>query len=488
MNWTEQQLAIFDWFEGKGTKGNLVVVARAGASKTSCIVEGVKRCNDRSVLLAAFNKRIQEELAARILTNPRAKAQTLHSVGFAAVRRALPSVKLDKLNLREADLTNRAIGEWTPDYIKNLVGKLHTKAREMMPDAENWKDLEEIAYRFELEPDDVWANSGWDMRKICMGALKAMEIAAISDYDTGIDFADMIFMPVRNRWTTPTFDLIVVDEAQDMTKAQLDVALGSLRKGGRVCIVGDDRQAIYGFRGADSGSIGRLKSELRADTLYLTTTFRCARKIVEEAQTLVPDLQPWEHAPEGIVAAINEEHLVGAAENGDFILSRTNAPLVPTALGLLLSGKRCKIAGRDIGAGLKKIVRRIVTPGMSLEGFVDACKGWADREILRLKAKGRPDAALDIVRDKQDMLVAMTDGVDSVEAVVTRIDALFSDSGLGAAGTITLSSVHRAKGLEANRVFVLNYTLYPRGENPEERNIHYVAVTRAKQELVMVTR
>jgi DNA helicase-2/ATP-dependent DNA helicase PcrA len=317
----------------------------------------------------------------------------------------------------------------------------------------------------------------------------AMQLAAAEMPEDGIDFADMIFLPVRNRWTSPTFDLIVVDEAQDMTKAQLAVALGSLRKGGRVCVVGDDRQAIYGFRGADSGSIDRLKKELNAKELRLTTTYRCGKRIVAAAQVLVPDFQAGPNNHDGEVLACNADELVQKAEHGDFVLSRTNAPLVPTALGFLLAGKRCKIAGRDIGAGLKKIVRRIITPGMGLEGFVEGVKVWADREVLRLKAKGRSDAAIDLVRDKQDMLVAMTDGVDSVEAVVTRIDALFSDSGLGAAGVITLSSVHRAKGLEAERVFVLEWTLYPRGEaSPEECNIHYVALTRAKRQLTMVTR
>jgi superfamily I DNA/RNA helicase len=50
---------------------------------------------------------------------------------------------------------------------------------------------------------------------------------------------------------------------------------------------------------------------------------------------------------------------------------------------------------------------------------------------------------------------------------------------------ITCSSVHRAKGLEAERVFVLAKTL--RTDNDEERNISYVAITRAKSSLVYVS-
>ena len=68
--------------------------------------------------------------------------------------------------------------------------------------------------------------------------------------------------------------MVVVDEAQDMTSAQLEIAVGACKRGGRVVIVGDDRQAIYGFRGADSGGLDRLKKLLKAKELGLTTTYR----------------------------------------------------------------------------------------------------------------------------------------------------------------------------------------------------------------------
>jgi superfamily I DNA/RNA helicase len=73
----------------------------------------------------------------------------------------------------------------------------------------------------------------------------------------------------------------------------------------------------------------------------------------------------------------------------------------------------------------------------------------------------------------------------SVSDFSARIEALFSDT-LGTKDVIMCSSVHRAKGLEADRVFVLRDTLYPRGVTREEENIEYVAITRAKNELVWV--
>jgi len=94
-------------------------------------------------------------------------------------------------------------------------------------------------------------------------------------------------------------------------------------------------------------------------------------------------------------------------------------------------------------------------------------------------------ARIDGIRDQAQMLTSVTDGAKNVDEVTTRIEALFTDDGLGAAGVITCSSVHRAKGLEAERVFVLQATL--RNDSREEQNICYVAVTRAKSSLVYVT-
>jgi superfamily I DNA/RNA helicase len=118
---------------------------------------------------------------------------------------------------------------------------------------------------------------------------------------------------------------------------------------------------------------------------------------------------------------------------------------------------------------------------------------WKKREIVRLDAKFKTKqeresstyiARYDAICDQAEMLSSLTDNAPSVAEVESRIEALFTDDGLGQAGMITCSSVHRSKGLEAERVFVLLDTL--RATNDEERNISYVAITRAKSTLVYV--
>src|SRR5262249_12714644 len=147
----------------------------------------------------------------------------------------------------------------------------------------------------------------------------------------------------------------------------------------------------------------------------------------------------------------------------------------------LRAGKRTRVAGRDIGKGLQALVRKL--KGRSVPDFLAKVASWQDREVDRMLKAKRQDR-VEAIRDQAEMLVSLADGTKNVDEIVTRIDALFTDDGLGQAGVITCSSVHRAKGLEADRVFVLAATL--RNDTEEELNIRYVAITRARQTLVWV--
>jgi superfamily I DNA/RNA helicase len=87
------------------------------------------------------------------------------------------------------------------------------------------------------------------------------------------------------------------------------------------------------------------------------------------------------------------------------------------------------------------------------------------------------------VTDKAEALLALCEGATGVPEVQARIETIFSD--VQAGKCVVLSSVHRAKGLEWDRVFLLADTFTRKGD--EEDNVRYVAITRAKSELVWVT-
>lgn len=501
-NWSPQQIAIFKWFEKDqnffdqegidiNVEEHLVARARAGTGKSTTIREGAKRAPEKSILIAAFSKDIQLEMQRLIAPFYNGKVQTLHSVGFACVNVFREKIKVDFSSTRADALALAVCGRNVPDAIVRLVSKLHTKGREIAPHSKNPGDLIDIAITFDCEPDAVHAAMGFDVNRIEEYALQAMELASdIKSGDT-IDGSDMIFLPVRNGWLTPQFDLVVVDEAQDMTTAQLEVAQGVMKPNGRMCIVGDNRQAIFGFRGADSNSLDRLKSELEAGELGLTTTYRCGQKIVELAQEFVPDFEAGPDNPEGEILELSEEKLKDTINAGDMFLSRVNAPLVGVAMKLLQSGKRTRIAGRDIGKGLIALIRKM--RANSVPDFLRKVENWANRERTRLEGQlaqaneGRKNtikSKIESVMDQADMLTSLAEGAKNVEAITIKITELFTDDGLGDASVITCSSIHRAKGKEANRVFILRNTL--RNYNIEEENLQYVAITRAKNTLVWV--
>jgi len=307
-----------------------------------------------------------------------------------------------------------------------------------------------------------------------------------------IDGSDMIFLPVRNGWLRPMYDEVIVDEAQDMTTAQLEIALGVMKPTGRMAVVGDNRQAIFGFRGADSNSLDRLKQELNADELGLTRTYRCGKVIVERAQGFVPDLEADENNPDGEIVEVNTSKIVDMAGPGDFILSRINAPIVSIAMQLLRRGKRTRILGRDIGKGLVALVRKL--RANSVPDFHRKVEAWAKKEHERLEAqieeakpgrKATIQSKMEGITDQADMLISLAEDATGMDQIISRIEDLFSKDETGVDGLVTCSSVHKAKGLEANRVFVLQDTM--RSWNIEEQNIEYVAITRAKQTLVIAS-
>ncbi len=282
--WSEQQQQIFTW--ARIGEGNLVVRARAGTGKTTTIIEAIDHAKESSILLAAFNKRIAGELQMRVST-PGATAKTLHSVGFSIVRRFWRGVQLD--GRRGERLAQAATGPAAPEEVVKLVAAIASLGKAVGSTDETV--LAQLAVARDKEPTEDMEDMGFGLARVCAAASVAMELSLGQlDEEKGspvCDFDDMVWIPVANKWVLPQYGLVVVDEAQDMNPTQLELAMSSARL--RVCVVGDDRQAIYGFRGAKTNAIDWMNGLLNAQEIGLTTTYRCATSIVSLAQALVPD-------------------------------------------------------------------------------------------------------------------------------------------------------------------------------------------------------
>jgi superfamily I DNA/RNA helicase len=472
---SDEQVSIVEW--GRSGKGNLVVVARAGTGKTFTMLLMVNAAPESKILVCAFNKRNAQELSEK-LTNRCAEAKTLHSLGFTYVRAQWNNVRVDDNRMEQ--YAKQAAGNDAPFSIVALVCKLASKVKGMAPMATQADEIIDIAYEFDCIPDAEASQDGWTVKRLCDVTLKAMDACANTN-DGTVDFDDMIFLPCRNGWIRPRYDLVCVDEAQDMNAAQLMIARGACKRNGRIAVIGDDRQAIYAFRGADSQSIARMKRELKATEMKLTITRRCPRAVVAYAQQLVPDYRAADDAPEGQILSCTPSALIERAVENDFILSRSNAPLVPVCLQLLRAGKRARIEGRDMVAGLMSLVKKLGR-NRTMAEFLSRLSKWESREVENAQASGdkKAQARIDAIRDKAESLRFLAEGLAGVEELLSRIDQLFADDGRP---YIVCSSVHRSKGLEARCVYILRNTIKAGGE---EDNIHYVAVTRSQHTLVWV--
>jgi superfamily I DNA/RNA helicase len=486
--WSDEQNLIINF--GRNGVGHLVVRARAGTGKTTTIIQMVLQMRGR-VLLVAFNKSIAEELQARIKGNPNALAKTLHALGLACIfSSGWGKILGQKISInadRGRDIAHDILKTKDNSKLKPVayaVAKLASIGKGAAPfaTAEQLADLADC-YGISIECDDDAIRAQYDSQ-LGQLARRAMDRALVED--GSIDFDDMVFVPVVKKLARAQYDAVVVDEAQDMNASQLLLARAVCVPTGRIIVVGDDRQAIYGFRGADSNSIDRLKKELNAKELGLKITRRCPKQVVAVAQGLVPDFVAAPDAPEGEVITLDGSKLVATAGAGDFILSRTNAPLVQVCFALLRSKKRAKIQGRDIGKTLISIIDQL--KARDIADFKQKLDIWALKE--RSKAEGKKESVAEAiiarVNDQQDMLSMIADESGSVAEIQRTINDLFDDADPSKAPFIVCSSVHKAKGLEAKRVFMIQNTFYKGKDAQEEENIEYVAITRAKQTLFVV--
>lgn len=475
---SKYQKAIYTAFQR--TERNLNISAVAGSGKTTTLLEMLNYVPEGATsLFLAFNNSIVDELKER---NKRKDVEimTIHSCGWRSVlRRYGGKIKMNPnkgiAKTEQALKTFGDIPEKKRGWYYYVVPKILDLMRcNLCPNDE--KEINRLSEHYDL-------NIGDEEIKV---AMKAFDL--LKNDKRQFDFMDMIYVPVTDGSIRfKKFDFVFCDESQDFSLAQHQFIKSCLNRRGRLITVGDKRQAIYGFAGADADSYDRLASlNGKAIKLPLSVSYRCAINIVKEAQKIVPEISYAPGAEEGIV----RDGSLTEVKQGDWILCRNLKPLVQTYLWLLKNKVKSKIRGKDIGEGIIGLINK--TGARTISGLFSMLEVERNNLMKKLENRGVKKPSLhpkmEVLQQKAEVIQCLCEEVHTVDELKNLIDSIFSDNIKG----IMLSTIHKAKGLEHDRVFFLCPELIPSKyatqpwQYEQEENLKYVAITRAKHELVYV--
>ncbi len=193
-------------------------------------------------------------------------------------------------------------------------------------------------------------------------------------------------------------------------------------------------------------------------------------------------------AREGAVIDRGEKWEASDFSAGDFVICLITKPLVSLAYQLMRAHQPAYIMGKEIGEGLVSLIKKLNAKGV--DALRERLAVYTAREVEKANAKKQEDKA-QLIQDKSECIAFLIDALPetsrTVPELIRVIEGLFSSK----ADAVVLSTIHKAKGLEANRVFWINrgFRCYaPRQDRQiqQETNLRYVAATRAKQELVLI--
>ena len=490
---SQYQKAIFDYIQHE--KGNLVVEAAAGSGKTYTLVKALSLIpQDKRVLMTAFNKDIVKELTKKVKEFPNVEVRTLHGLGMILTTRGLG---IGGMKPEAYKYTQLIYNHWQ-DLSKTNINKLSRNARKSF--VENTKKLVDFGrfYLVTTRSEMIELMTKYDIPCVADEVDVALKVMAIGGKNLdSIDYTDMIWMPhiYDLHLQECEYDFIMVDECQDLNVAERNLVLRCLKEGGRLIAVGDSNQCIYGFSGSDPDSFRAIQSIPNTVSMPLSISYRCPESVVKFAQNLVPSIEAKQGAEEGVIldcVSLDDVH------DGDMVLCRNNAPLLQVYCKLLEQGKRAYIRGSDVGKNLQNIVigthkdylhTNLKQDGVFIRLYEDLFN--SRKAIMERYGISQEDAMKhETIQAKLDMIRALEVlGADltTTEELTKKIEDIFpkNDKGEG----IMLSTVHKAKGLEADNVFIACASLMPsksaldEWQVQQERNLMYVAYTRAKKVL-----
>jgi ATP-dependent exoDNAse (exonuclease V) beta subunit len=251
---------------------------------------------------------------------------------------------------------------------------------------------------------------------------------------------------------------------------------------------------IYSFMGSDYRSFDELRKLPNTISLPLSISYRCSKNVVNYAKRFNNNIEAKEGARDGSIVFKAD---IDSINDGDMVLCRTNAPLLQLYCELTKSGKTAYICGKDVGANLIKVITKTKEEKLNKDlrhkgvfsklynNLIDEIDTVMNKHHITLEM-AMEDSDVCQMFDTIQALEIISEDMTTSNELVEKIKSLFSDKKMKG---ISLSTIHKAKGLEAENVFICCPSLLPsknakeQWEKEQESNLEYVAYTRAKNNL-----
>jgi DNA helicase II / ATP-dependent DNA helicase PcrA len=514
------------------TRGPVCVIAGAGTGKTRAITHriayaaAIGTMDPHKVLALTFTARAAGEMRTRLrsLGVPSVAARTIHAAALKQLTFFWPQV----FGGRTPDLLTTKSGFLT-EAIKRaeLQGELSITSRDLLRDIATeieWAKVSQVA------PSDYLSES---QKRTVKPRINPEQLAkvytayeSVKHQERAIDFEDVLLLTtamieeereVRER-VQDQYRFFTVDEYQDISPLQQRLINAWLGSREELCVVGDPAQTIYSFAGATPVFLNSFTQRFpEAEVVRLTTGYRSTPEIIFTANSILRKgamgnelVAINDHGSKPTITAYNDESSEIAGIVRDItklisegtpaqeiaVLARTNNQLNGLEKAMNSAGLPYQVRNterffdrKEVRDFLKQVRTASVIP---TEGVV-----WLD-ELRTLAQPFLTGGAIDGIAALLHLARELdTDGgftPKNLRTYLREVEDRVQQNNPPTMPVTTLATLHAAKGLEWERVFLMGVsdgilplenssTTGDQASIDEERRLFYVGITRAKSDL-----
>lgn len=540
MELSKYQKEIIDFFKNN-PHDNIIVKALAGTGKSTLICLLTEETSTSDIYVA-FNSSIAEEFSRKI-SNPKTKVKTLHSLGLAIMNSNLSEstskggigsrntsssgATLDNFKIHKIidELIYETFGKYDKFehkiFIKDNYVQLYNLCRLTCTNMSSDSEVEKLVEDYNLFVDYSGNDFSSPLVSTMVTWLEQIDEKSIEEFKTSrvIDFTDMLYITYKKlssgEWKVPYYNYytnIYIDEAQDLSTIQLLMLKFIKRKGGRYIFVLDENQAIYSFAGGNAKScalIPKLYAPIKEFDLPIN--YRCPTShLAKVNRDFGIPIQPRPDAPVGSIKTIDKEEIKKYVHAGDLVISRKNKWLSDVILDLAIHGIPIYMEDKEMVEQIKKLVfnqkaaslyelknkleKIIKKYNVQLEKIVKKETEKAEEDTKKMIDVSDTNSRIDNINFIKSILSYYSsqpqNKYDKPDDFIRYIDVLLNTK--MPSNCVRVCSVHKAKGLEAPQTFVLNEAKVCTDrrnsweQNEQEKNLSYISITRAKENLFLV--